>query len=314
MLAHNSRGRAGMPQPQLQAHAHPPAPFPSPAVPVARGCGWPAGATCPQPCLPSHSSSPSAIHRPLAAAPVPTPLLASPCPLSHAPCSHRPAPLPTPCPPCPTDVWWVSALGTASSLCYVFIALILGLVYSGNHSGSVGGRPGDSAAQKVFGILNSLGNIAFAFGGRGVLGPCRGGACWAAQRLGAAAGRAAPPRAPWQRGRRWLTDHRLPAALPHPSFACRLRPGAAGDPRHAEAAATCTRHHAQGGRRRRGQALQAGRLPAHRTKQRAAAAALPSAASLPATPPCHTPRGRCRPQPLLSPAPLHSTSPARRVL
>jgi hypothetical protein len=28
------------------------------------------------------------------------------------------------------EIWWVSALGTASSLGYVFITLILGLVYS----------------------------------------------------------------------------------------------------------------------------------------------------------------------------------------
>jgi hypothetical protein len=28
------------------------------------------------------------------------------------------------------EIWWVSALGTVSSLCYVFIALILGLIYS----------------------------------------------------------------------------------------------------------------------------------------------------------------------------------------
>ncbi|KAI3430592.1 hypothetical protein D9Q98_005185 [Chlorella vulgaris] len=62
------------------------------------------------------------------------------------------------------EIWWVSALGTASSLGYVFITLILGLVYSGNHGGSVGGRPGSSPANKAFGMLNALGNIAFAFG------------------------------------------------------------------------------------------------------------------------------------------------------
>lgn len=62
------------------------------------------------------------------------------------------------------DIWWVSALGTASSLLYVFIALILGLIYSGNHLGSVGGRAGSSTSQKIFGVFSSLGNIAFAFG------------------------------------------------------------------------------------------------------------------------------------------------------
>lgn len=64
------------------------------------------------------------------------------------------------------DIWWVSALGTASSLLYVFIALILGLIYSGNHLGSVGGRAGSSTSQKIFGVFSSLGNIAFAFGER----------------------------------------------------------------------------------------------------------------------------------------------------
>ncbi|EFN51990.1 hypothetical protein CHLNCDRAFT_32765 [Chlorella variabilis] len=61
-------------------------------------------------------------------------------------------------------IWWVSALGTASSLGYVTISLILGLVYSGNRGGTVGGRPGTSPANKAFGMLNALGNIAFAFG------------------------------------------------------------------------------------------------------------------------------------------------------
>lgn len=83
----------------------------------------------------------------------------------------------------------MSALGTASSLCYVFIALILGLVYSGNHLGSVGGRPGDSTAQKIFGILNSLGNIAFAFGERGVV---RYGAALGHAALGCARAPCAP--------------------------------------------------------------------------------------------------------------------------
>ncbi|KAL4422904.1 hypothetical protein ABPG75_009101 [Micractinium tetrahymenae] len=62
------------------------------------------------------------------------------------------------------EVWWVSALGTLSSLGYVLIALGLGLAYSGNRLGSVGGRPGTSPANKAFGVLNALGNLAFAFG------------------------------------------------------------------------------------------------------------------------------------------------------
>lgn len=53
------------------------------------------------------------------------------------------------------EIWWVSALGTLSSLGYVMIALGLGLAYSGNHEGSVGGRPGTSPANKAFGVLNA---------------------------------------------------------------------------------------------------------------------------------------------------------------
>ena len=34
----------------------------------------------------------------------------------------------------------------------------------GNRGGTVGGRPGTSPANKAFGMLNALGNIAFAFG------------------------------------------------------------------------------------------------------------------------------------------------------
>ncbi|PSC67392.1 Amino acid permease 2 [Micractinium conductrix] len=62
------------------------------------------------------------------------------------------------------EIWWVSALGTLSSLGYVFIALGLGLAYCGAGQGSLGGRPGSSDANKAFGVMNSLGNIAFAFG------------------------------------------------------------------------------------------------------------------------------------------------------
>lgn len=62
------------------------------------------------------------------------------------------------------EIWWVSALGTISSLGYVLITLGLGLAYSGNHAGSIGGRPGTSPANKIFSIFSSLGNLAFAFG------------------------------------------------------------------------------------------------------------------------------------------------------
>lgn len=60
-------------------------------------------------------------------------------------------------------IWWVSAIGAATSLCYCTIALILGCVYAGNGYGSVGGLPGSSTADKVFQVLNALGDLAFAY-------------------------------------------------------------------------------------------------------------------------------------------------------
>ena len=56
----------------------------------------------------------------------------------------------------------MSAIGAATSLCYCTIALILGCVYAGNRYGSVGGMAG-STADKVFGILNALGSLGFAY-------------------------------------------------------------------------------------------------------------------------------------------------------
>ncbi len=73
----------------------------------------------------------------------------------------------------------MSALGTASSLLYVFIALILGLIYSGNRLGTVGGRAGSSTSEKIFGIFSSLGNIAFAFGAAAGLAERAGCGGWA---------------------------------------------------------------------------------------------------------------------------------------
>jgi hypothetical protein len=73
--------------------------------------------------------------------------------MPHAPSPH-PSPLRTLRPsltqlPSLEEIWWVSALGTASSLGYVLVALVLGLVYAGAGQGSIGGRPGTSPADKV---------------------------------------------------------------------------------------------------------------------------------------------------------------------
>jgi hypothetical protein len=61
------------------------------------------------------------------------------------------------------EAWWVSVLGTLGSLIYGFVALILSIANASNHEGTVGGRDGGSAANKVFNILNSLGAIGFAY-------------------------------------------------------------------------------------------------------------------------------------------------------
>lgn len=61
------------------------------------------------------------------------------------------------------EAWWVSTIGTIGSLVYSFIALVISLVHCKNGHGTIGGRPGTSTADKLFGIFNSLGAIAFAY-------------------------------------------------------------------------------------------------------------------------------------------------------
>ncbi|PRW33070.1 Amino acid permease 2 [Chlorella sorokiniana] len=61
------------------------------------------------------------------------------------------------------ECWWVSAIGSVSSLIYCFIALILGCIYAHNGLGSVGGREGNSPTDKALSMLNALGSLAFAY-------------------------------------------------------------------------------------------------------------------------------------------------------
>ncbi|KAL4541213.1 hypothetical protein Ndes2437B_g05594 [Nannochloris sp. 'desiccata'] len=70
------------------------------------------------------------------------------------------------------DAWWVSTIGTVGSLLYAFIALIISLVHVSNGLGSAGGIPVGytiyggtvvTTADKVFGVLNALGSIGFAY-------------------------------------------------------------------------------------------------------------------------------------------------------
>lgn len=71
------------------------------------------------------------------------------------------------------EVWWVSLVGTLSSLTYTLITLILSFVEIANgNSGvvtSVSGITGISTADKVFGVFNALGAIASSYSIRWVL-------------------------------------------------------------------------------------------------------------------------------------------------
>ena len=77
------------------------------------------------------------------------------------------------------EAWWVSLIGSLGSVTYVFIVIVIALANSGNAQGDVAGittatvcyqTTGTgieavqiSTADKVFGVLNALGSIAFAF-------------------------------------------------------------------------------------------------------------------------------------------------------
>lgn len=60
------------------------------------------------------------------------------------------------------EAWWVSALGSVTSIMYSTIALVISLAHSGNHEGTVGGITA-STSGKAFGVLDALGSIAFAY-------------------------------------------------------------------------------------------------------------------------------------------------------
>lgn len=67
------------------------------------------------------------------------------------------------------DVWWVSLLGSAMSLTYCTVALVLGAVYAGARQGSVRGVSGLTTTEKAFNCLNALGSIGFAYSVSNVL-------------------------------------------------------------------------------------------------------------------------------------------------
>jgi len=70
------------------------------------------------------------------------------------------------------ECWFLSAVGTAGSLTYAIIALVLSLVNAKNALGSIEGIPVGfdqdgqivSTADKVFGVMNALGTISVAYG------------------------------------------------------------------------------------------------------------------------------------------------------
>ena len=59
--------------------------------------------------------------------------------------------------------WLPSAIGSAMSLAYSAIALGLSAAKAGNNLGSATGRDDVTTAEKAFGVLNSIGALAFAF-------------------------------------------------------------------------------------------------------------------------------------------------------
>lgn len=70
------------------------------------------------------------------------------------------------------ECWFLSAIGTVGSFTYAIIALILCLVNAKNGLGSIQGIPVGfdqggtivTTADKVFGIMNALGSLSFAYG------------------------------------------------------------------------------------------------------------------------------------------------------
>ncbi|KAL6784593.1 hypothetical protein ACKKBF_B02420 [Auxenochlorella protothecoides x Auxenochlorella symbiontica] len=60
------------------------------------------------------------------------------------------------------SAWWVSAIGTLTSLFYASVALVLGLKSAHNRLGSVAGIPA-TPVNKAFSVMSSLGAIGFAY-------------------------------------------------------------------------------------------------------------------------------------------------------
>ncbi|KAK9831112.1 hypothetical protein WJX74_003668 [Apatococcus lobatus] len=67
------------------------------------------------------------------------------------------------------NLWWISILGAIMSACYATIAFVASVLHEEPETGvSYSIRPGNLTDQ-VFGALNALGTIMFAFGGHAIL-------------------------------------------------------------------------------------------------------------------------------------------------
>ncbi|KAL6784594.1 hypothetical protein ACKKBF_B02425 [Auxenochlorella protothecoides x Auxenochlorella symbiontica] len=68
------------------------------------------------------------------------------------------------------SAWWVSAIGTLTSIFYASVALVLGMIHASNSLGTIGGIP-SNPVNKAFEILNALGAIGFAYSFSSILPP-----------------------------------------------------------------------------------------------------------------------------------------------
>ena len=67
------------------------------------------------------------------------------------------------------SLWWVSLLGGVMSIGYCAIAAGASVAAAVRGDEPVENRVNESTADKVFGVLNALGGVAFTFGGQAVL-------------------------------------------------------------------------------------------------------------------------------------------------
>jgi len=67
------------------------------------------------------------------------------------------------------SLWWVSLLGGVMSIGYCAIAAGASIAAAVSGEDQIETRSNESTADKVFGVLNALGGVAFTFGGQAVL-------------------------------------------------------------------------------------------------------------------------------------------------